>query len=277
MIGQMVNNETAQATSGRMSMITVSIKDVVKNFDSFTEHIIRDIYAWNMEFNPRTDIKGDFKCKARGVSSLVMKEIRMQALTQLKSTLTPEDWIYVPQRDFLAEYFKAHDIRILLRTEEEADKIRQAQKESTEMQLAIKMQEAEIGYKKAQTMSQLTKSKKINIEATKDAQTPPEIPEGSDPRMQDAELQGKQTEIQGKEAEIRRKEEAHALKMGQEDEKHRVKIATDTTKTAHGIADQHKMTDHKVKMGEQMTKAGVQAKKTAAKQKPAAKKPAKKA
>ena len=79
MIGQMVNNETAQATSGRLATITISIKDVVKNFDYFTEGNIRDLYAWNMEFNPRTDIKGDFNIKARGVSSLVMKEIRMQA------------------------------------------------------------------------------------------------------------------------------------------------------------------------------------------------------
>jgi hypothetical protein len=277
MIGQMVNNETAQATSGRMSMITISIKDVVKNFDSFTERIIRDIYAWNMEFNPRQDIKGDFKCKARGVSSLVMKEIRMQALTQLKSTLTPEDMIYIDHRDFLDQYLKAHDVKLVLRTEEEADKLRQAQEQTLAMQLAVEMQKAEIAYKKSQTMAQLTKAKDKNVEANIKAQTPIEQPEGSDPRLQEAELQGKQTEIQAKEAEIRRKEEAHALKMGHEDEKHRVKIATDMTKVGHEVANKDKMTDHGMEMSTQMTKAKAKAAEIKAKQKPAAKKPAKKA
>jgi hypothetical protein len=277
MIGQMVNNETAQATSGRMSTITISIKDVVKNFDTFTEHIIRDLYAWNMEFNPRTDIKGDYNIKARGVSSLVMKEIRMQALTQLKTTLTPEDMIYIDHRELLDQYLKAHDVKLTLRTEEEADKIRQAQSESIQSQLAIEFQKSEISKNKAQSMSLLTKAKKVNVEATKDAQTPPEIPENASPEMQSAELQGVRTDNMGKEAEIRRKEEAHRLKMEHEDEKHRVGLATSTIKTAHGIAQEGKMSDHKLKMDEQMTKSKAKAAEIKAKQRPAAPKPAKKA
>ncbi len=277
MIGQQVNNETAQATSGRNATVLVSIKDVVKNFDTFTEHIIRDIYAWNMDFNPRTDIKGDFLCKARGVSSLVMKEIRMQALAQLTSTMTPEEWDYIPKREFLEEKLKAYDIMITLLTEEEVGKLREAREQSAQMQLAIEMQKAEIGYKKAQTMAQLTKAKDKNVEANIKAQTPIEQPAGSDPRMANAELQGAQTDNMAKEAEIRRQEEKHGMDMQHQDESHRVKIATDTTRTAHDISNKNQMAAHTMEMKAEMTKAGVQAKKMAAKLKPAAKKPAKKA
>ena len=273
MIGQMVNNETAQATSGRMATITISIKDVVKNFDSFTEKIMRDIYAWNMEFNPRTDIKGDYGVKARGVSSLVMKEIRMQALTQLTTTMTPEEWVYVDRREFLAEKFKAHDINITLKTEEEADKIRQEMENSRERTLAYAQLEADIAYKKAQTLGQLTKAKKQNIEAAKEAQTPIETNAADDPRLADEDVAIKQTENMGKMGEIRRQEEKHAMEMGHADEAHNVKKAIDTTKTAHEIANKGKMTDAAIKMKEEAAKVKAKQVKIAAKTKPA---PAKK-
>lgn len=277
MIGQQINNETAQATSGRNATVLVSIKDIVKNFDTFTEHIMRDIYAWNMEFNPRQDIKGDFKCKARGVASLVMKEIRMQALSQLSTTLTPEERDYIPERDFIDQKFKAHDLNIVLRTEEEVKKIRDERAQGIMNQLQIEMVKSDIAKNKAQAMSLLTKAKEHNVLATKEAQTPPETTPETDPRMMDAELQGAQMDNISKEEQMRRDEEAHQLVMRHKDEDHQAKIAMDTTKTAHDVANKNKMTDHKMKMGAEVTKAGVQAKKVAAKSKPTAPKPTKKA
>ncbi len=216
LIGQMTNNETAQATSGRMSMITVSIKDVVKNFDAFTEKIINDLYAWNMDFNPRTDIKGDFKCNPRGVASLVMKEIRMQALNQMSQTLSEEDWLYIPRREFLAEKIKAHDIRLTLRSEEEVDLLRKQQSESLEMQLAIEKEKAEIAYKKAQTVAQLTKAKEKNVEAERAAQEPIEgAPPSEDPALKRAEVESK----------IRRDDEKHALSLDQQRAKGDIDVA----------------------------------------------------
>ena len=264
MIGQMVNNETAQATSGRMATITISIKDVVKNFDTFTEKIIRDLYAWNMEFNPRTDIKGDYNVKARGVSSLVMKEIRMQALTQLSTTLQPHEWDYVPEREFVKEKFKAHDLHINLLTEEEVAKKRAEREQSIQNQLALKMAEAEIKYKEAQTMAQLTKAKKMNVEAVKDAMTQEE---GENPRIAEEEVLLKQTERAKKEAEIRQSEEKHAQDIAHASEDHGVKKAIDMTKAAQDVALKRKQAEHSMKMDEHMTKASAEAKKTAAKQK----------
>lgn len=276
MIGQMVNNETAQATSGRMATITISIKDVVKNFDTFTEHIIRDMYAWNMDFNPRQDIKGDFKCKARGVSSLVMKEVRMQALAQFTSTLTEEEWDYMPKREFLAEKVKSHDLQITLLTEEEVAKKREERSQSVMNQLQIEMLKSEIAKNKAQSMSLLTKAKEHNVLAIKEAQTPPEVPEGADPRLTEEEIALQQTERAGKEADIRRQEEAHALRMQHEDESHRVKIATDTAKTGQDMAIKGKTADHSLKMKEKLTESAAKAKEIAARKKPATQKQPKK-
>ena len=267
MIGQMVNNETAQATSGRMATITISIKDVVKNFDTFTESIMRDLYAWNMEFNPRPEIKGDFKCKAKGVSSLVMKEIRMQALNQLSTTLTPEDWVYIPRREFLEDKFRAHDINIRLRTEEEADKIRQEQRQSEEVALAIEMQKAEIAYKKAQTMAQLTKAKDKNIEAQIKAATPIEEPQGTDPRLNDEALALAMTDRAAKEQEMRRAEEAHALEMSHKEDAHAATMAMDTTKAAQDIAIKGRMFEHDMALKERQAKESAELKKSQSKQK----------
>jgi len=276
MIGQQVNNETAQATSGRNATVLVSIKDIVKNFDTFTEKIIRDIYAWNMDFNPRQDIKGDFKCKALGVSSLVMKEIRMQALTQLNTTLTPEQRDYIPEGEMVREILKSHDIDITLRTEEEVQKLREAREQSIQMQLAIKLQEAEIGYKRSQTMAMLSKAKEKNISANKEAQTPVEGTETTDPRLAEEELALHQTERGGKEAEIRRKEEKHGMDMAHSDEAHRVKTATETAKTAQDMELKRRTAEHGMVMKEKTTAAAAKAKTAASKAKPATKKPSKK-
>jgi uncharacterized protein (DUF2344 family) len=263
MIGQVASNETAQATSGRMATITISIKDVVKNFDTFTENILRSVYAWNMEFNPRQDIKGDYNVRARGVQSLVMKEIRMQALTQMKSQLTPEDWVYIPHREYLEEYFKAHDVHMKLRSEVEAEKVRASMQDQRAMELAYKMQEAEIAYKKSQTMAQLTKAKEHNVKAIKDSQTPIENPNSAeDPRLAEGELSLQQTENEAKQAEIRRQEEKHALDLQHLDEDHRANIALTATKTAHEVANKDRMAQHGMEMKTMLAKAAAKAKKS---------------
>ncbi|HPE06231.1 MAG TPA: hypothetical protein PLW50_00765 [Smithellaceae bacterium] len=264
MMAQNVSNETAQATSSRMATITISIKDVVKNFDAFTEKIIADLYAWNMEFNPRKDIKGDFRCKARGVSSLVMKEIRMQALNQLSTTLTPEDWVYIPRREFLIDKFKAHDINIKLRTEEEAAKIREEEQNSIQMQLAIEMQKAEIGYKKSQTMAQLTKAKEKNVEANVKAQAPPEQQEQVDPRLQDEQVALATTERMSKAAQMRREDEAHQQEMVHKEDEHALKIASDASAAAQELGIKKQKAEHDMKIKAEASKAAAQAKKAAA-------------
>ena len=267
MIGQMVNNETAQATSGRMATITISIKDVVKNFDTFTEKIIRDLYAWNMEFNQRTDIKGDYKVQARGVSSLVMKEIRMQALAQLTTTLTPEERVYIPTRDFLVDKMKAHDVNIKLLTEEEADEVRKANDSSEMAQLQKESMRAEIAKDKAMAMAQLTRAKERNVIANKEATTPPETAQPQDPRINDAEYMKKMAEVDDQKTktqlqiERQRAEEGNMaremeqkgmegrLKMIHADEKHRTDIELKKKTAEHGLKMKEKQASKPKKKG----------------------------
>jgi hypothetical protein len=250
MIGDKVNNENSKQTSGRQAEILVSIKDVVKNFDTFTEQVMRDLYSWNMEFNPREDIKGDFQCKPRGVSSLVIKEIRMAALANLKNTMQPEDWPYIPRREFLAETLKAHDIKIELRSEEEAQEIISQQTDQRAKELAYAQLEAEVAYKRAQTAGQLTKAKKFNVEAEKNAIAPPETTPAADPRLQDAELMARSTDIASKTEQIRRDEEAHQQKLRHSEESHRLNQTKTAIQTAHDEEIKERDDLHNMKMKE---------------------------
>lgn len=257
MISQTTNNETAQATSGRNSQITVSIKDVVKNFDVFTERNIRSLYAWNMEFNPRKEIKGDYNVKARGVSSLVMKEIRMQALNQFQATLAPEDLVYIDRRTLLSERLKAHDLNIPLKTEAEAEKIRQQQANSIMNQLNIEAIKAEIAKDRAQAYVNITKAKERNVMAEKEAQTPPEMPSGPTPQLQNAELQeqnarteGAQLDNASKMAQIRRDEEAHRMDLTHKHEDHMMETVKGVDEHRKNLELKDKQAKHAEKMKE---------------------------
>lgn len=254
MIGQMVNNETAQATSGRMATITVSIKDITKNFDAFTERIIRDLYSWNMDFNPRTDIKGDFNVKARGVSSLVMKEIRMQAINQMIPTLRPEDWVYIDSRDLLQKRMDAHDLNIKLRSEEEADKIREQQANSTMNKLQEEMLKSEIAKNNAQAMTNLTKAKEKNIIANKEAMTPPEQPNATDPRITDAQVAQEAAKAQGQDIQNQLMIDEHEHKKALADQEHGEKMMANRLEMAKGIEKHRNELEIKSKTAEHAMK-----------------------
>lgn len=260
MIGQTMPNETAQGVSMRLSNITISVKDVVRNFDAFTEQVIRDLYAWNMDFNPRTDIKGDYNVKARGVSSLVMKEVRMQALTQMAGTMTEEDWLYVPRREFLHERMKSHDLQITLRTEEEAQKLAALMQDQRAKELAYAQMEADIAETKAKTMGALSKAKKSNVDANIQSQTGPEITPQNDPRITEAELALQDAKLRDQEAATRMKEEKHRFEMNEKSTKNRIDIAQKTAKTATDIENKNAQVSADIKNKKAVTAHGMKIK-----------------
>jgi hypothetical protein len=159
------NNETVGAMSMRMGQLNVSVLDIARNFDKFTEGIIDGMYHWNMDFNDKAYIKGDYEVQARGSASLVMKEVRMQALVQLKSVLDPDDWSYIKRKEWIGEVFKAHDIPTsLLRSEEErADYIEKVTDQKLQ-DLQYAQMEAEIEYRKASALHMVAKSKEKEAE-----------------------------------------------------------------------------------------------------------------
>ncbi|HWV16506.1 MAG TPA: hypothetical protein VN030_13820 [Cellvibrio sp.] len=72
-------------TLGGMSMLMNAAgavrRNQVKHFDDdVTVPIIQRFYDWNMQFNPRDEIKGDMRVFARGTSALLVKEQQSQAL-----------------------------------------------------------------------------------------------------------------------------------------------------------------------------------------------------
>ena len=76
---------TASPTMGGMSMLMNSANTVrrrqVKDFDdNITVPLIERFYDWNMQFNPKPEIKGDMCVKALGSSSLLVKETQAQNL-----------------------------------------------------------------------------------------------------------------------------------------------------------------------------------------------------
>jgi len=101
---------TAQGTSMLLGAAALPTRDIVRNFDRFTESVINAMIEWNMLFNDDPEIRGDFQPIARGSTSLMAKEIRAQALDQLAYTMSPEDRKLVKGRELLKERLIVRDL-----------------------------------------------------------------------------------------------------------------------------------------------------------------------
>ena len=114
--------DTASGLSMLMGAASVPVKDQVKSFDEdITKPFIKGMYHWNMKFNPKKEIKGDFDILARGSSALIAKEIQGQRMSQAVAiTDNPRFQGRVKDEDLLEEIFKAIDLDPeLLRDEKE--------------------------------------------------------------------------------------------------------------------------------------------------------------
>ena len=97
------NVADAAKTLGGMSMLmgalTINIAAMVKVFDdNVTSPYMTALYHWNMDFNKRADIKGDFSVVARGATALVAKEVRSQRL-QLFAQMATQNPAFAPMID----------------------------------------------------------------------------------------------------------------------------------------------------------------------------------
>ncbi len=85
--------QTAQGMSLLYNASTVVLRRTVKFYDDYvTEPMIGRFYDYNMQFNPRTDIKGDFRAIARGSSTLLDKEQQGQALDAAMQLAMQPTW-----------------------------------------------------------------------------------------------------------------------------------------------------------------------------------------
>lgn len=105
--------KTAQGMALLMNSTNVVFRRIVKNFDDdMTTPNIRRFYDWNMQFNPKEEIKGDYDIDARGSSVLLVREMQAQNLmiiaTQL--SLSPVYGPMLKNRNVLRQLFKAQGI-----------------------------------------------------------------------------------------------------------------------------------------------------------------------
>jgi hypothetical protein len=158
--------ETARGASIRQGSINTVVKDVAKNFDSFNAGIIEGMYDWNIEFSGKEEIKGDYRVKAKGYTSLIAKELRAQLLSQINTILSEDDRAWLKTREWLEELWKAHDLPLdVLRTEEEYRRYVAETSDPRVLELQVQKLAAEIEKMRASALGQVASAKKKNIEA----------------------------------------------------------------------------------------------------------------
>lgn len=114
---------TAAGASMLRGEAALPFKDIIRNFDSFTQSVIYSIVQFNRKFNPGAATEGDFNVIARGATSLIAKEIRGVQLDGLSATLTPEERQHIDERRLLEARFGTRDaLDVLLSPEDAARK-----------------------------------------------------------------------------------------------------------------------------------------------------------
>ena len=121
--------KTASGLSMLMGASNILLKDHVKDFDDFVvAPFIRAMFRWNMQWNPREDIKGDFEVVASGSQSLIAKEVRAQQVPALIGYLgIPAFEPYLKAKELLEVALEQTDLPAerLLRSDDEAKQYQQ--------------------------------------------------------------------------------------------------------------------------------------------------------
>jgi hypothetical protein len=92
---------TAAGASMLRGDAALPFKDIVRNFDFFTQSVILSLVHFNKKFNPQLAPEGDYDVIARGATSLIAKEVRGMQVDTLSQTLTPEERDHVNERKFV--------------------------------------------------------------------------------------------------------------------------------------------------------------------------------
>jgi hypothetical protein len=150
-IGGGAANQTATGMSMLIGASNITLKDQVQFMDDgVTRPFIRSMYFWNMEFNSKREIKGDFNVVARGSKSLIAKEVKMEQINQfLALTNNDLDMQYIKRDVLLRELAQIFDLDRLgfIRSEEEV-RVNQAQqaeadKKREQMDMLLEAMKAE--------------------------------------------------------------------------------------------------------------------------------------
>lgn len=136
---------TAAGASMLRGDAALPFKDIVRNFDRFTQSVIQSLVQFNRKFNPALAPAGDYNVIARGATSLIAKEVRGMQIDMLSQTLTPDELDHVDERKFVRAKFAVRDMEDMLVPETEAKQRKEARAASMAEQ-----QELQSGMVKAQ-------------------------------------------------------------------------------------------------------------------------------
>ena len=155
---------TAAGASMIQGSAALPFKDVVRNFDKFTESVIGAIVVFNRNFNPDPKLRGDFKPVARGATSLMAKEVLGIQLDNFATTLTPEEKQYVKMRELVRARARVRDLEVenIIVDDAAADAIdaQTAQRQQHQQEQQDKLFEAQLRQILGDTLKAVTQSSK---------------------------------------------------------------------------------------------------------------------
>lgn len=133
---------TATGASMLRGDAALPFKDVVRNFDRFTESVIHSILIFNRNFNSKPGIHGDFQPVARGATSLIAKEVLGLQLDYLAQSVTPEEKPYLKARELLRARVRVRDLPVadIVHNDAECDQIDQQMQQDKATQQANQQQ-----------------------------------------------------------------------------------------------------------------------------------------
>jgi hypothetical protein len=147
-------------TAAGASMIrgdaALPFKDIIRNFDSFTQSYITSLVWFNRKFNPKPEFAGDYNVIARGATSLIAKELRGMQLDQLAATMTPDEQLHVDERKMVEQRFAVRDLSGMLVSPAEATRRKEAQ--AAEAQKAAQQNEDMIAAEVRKTLAEAFKN-----------------------------------------------------------------------------------------------------------------------
>jgi hypothetical protein len=111
---------TAAGASMVRGDAALPFKDIVRNFDSFTQSVILSLVAFNKKYNPGLAPEGDYNIIARGATSLVAKEVRAMQVDALAQTLTDEEKDHIDSRKLARSRLAARDMEDMLVSDSQA-------------------------------------------------------------------------------------------------------------------------------------------------------------
>lgn len=128
---------TAAGASMLRGDAALPFKDIVRNFDMFTQSMIHSLVWFCRKLGQHPDTDGDFNVVARGATSLISKEIRGMQVDQLAATLRPEEMEHVDPRKLIEKRFEVRDLTDMLLDVAEVERRQESARKQAEQQEAM--------------------------------------------------------------------------------------------------------------------------------------------